>query len=72
VLAWGITSATGAPEANRFLRRDCIAPPCTGKPQRGGLTRAPGPPSCLARPSHHYLSNKIHRHSFVNCERSRR
>jgi hypothetical protein len=52
----GITTAAGAPEANRFLRRDCIAPPCTGKPRRGGLTRAPGPPSCLARPPHHYLS----------------
>jgi hypothetical protein len=41
----GTTSATGAPEANRFLRCDCIAPQCRGKPQRSGIrnTRAPGP-----------------------------
>ena len=32
-------AATGAPEANRFLRRDCIAPPCRGKLRSGGVAQ---------------------------------
>jgi hypothetical protein len=43
-LAWGHHNCNRHPEANRFLRRDCIAPPCRGKPQRDAVrnARAPG------------------------------